>query len=154
MFDVVEELVALAKAFRAARIEYAVCGGLAVMIHGFIRATEDIDLLIEERDLEKARAVAASCGFRLRGTQMMFRAGAKLARVLKTSPESEDYLVLDLMLVTDATRTAWESRMDLETQWGPICTVSREALKAMKRQAGRPQDLVDIERMENPDDLG
>jgi hypothetical protein len=61
--------------------------------------------------------------------------------------------VLDLMLVTQATRSAWESRTDIETQWRPIRNISREALKAMKRQAGRPQDLVDIERMENPDDL-
>jgi hypothetical protein len=153
MFDVVQELVDLTKAFRAEGINYAVCGGLAVMIHGFVRATEDIDLLIEERDLERARAVAAACGFRLRGTQMAFRAGAKRARVLKTSPASEDYLVLDLILVTEATRHAWESRVDLATQWGPVCTVSRDALIEMKRQAGRPQDLVDIQRMNNPDDL-
>ena len=33
------------------------------------------------------------------------------------------------------------------------CHEESEALKAMKRQAGRPQDLVDIERMENPDEL-
>ena len=97
--------------------------------------------------------MAATCGFRLRGTELTFRAGGNLARVLKTLPGSEDYLVLDLMLVTAATRSAWESRANLETQWGPICTISREALKAMKRQAGRPQDLVDIARLENPDGL-
>ena len=153
MFEVVEELMQLTVAFRAAGIDYAVCGGLAVMIHGFIRATEDIELLIEEADLDRARLVAAGCGFRLRGTQMTFRAGAKLARIIKTSPDSEDYLVLDLLLVTETIRPAWESRADLETQWGPIRTISREALKNMKRQAGRPQDLVDIERLENPDDF-
>jgi acetyl-CoA carboxylase beta subunit len=51
----------------------------------FIRATEGIDLLIEESDLDKARAAAAVCGFRFRGTEMTSRAGAKLARVIKTS---------------------------------------------------------------------
>ena len=153
MFEVVEELVKLTAAFRAGGVDYAVCGGLAVMIHGFIRATEDIDLLIEEADLERAKSIAAGCGFRLRGTQMTFLAGAKLSRVIKTLPDSEDYLVLDLLLVTEATRPFWESRTDLETQWGPIRTIGREALKSMKRQAGRPQDLVDIQRLENPDDL-
>ena len=122
-------------------------------VHGFTRATEDIDLLIEPSALPKVREVAARCGFRLRGSDLEFRSGAKLARVLKTSPTSEDFLLLDLMLVGDATREAWDSRIDQPTPWGVVRVVSREALKAMKRQAGRPQDLVDVERMENPDDL-
>lgn len=68
VFDVINELISLTKAFRVAGIDHAVCGGLAVMIHGFIRATEGIDLLIEESDLDKARAAAAACGFLFRGT--------------------------------------------------------------------------------------
>ena len=154
MFDVVEELMRLTKAFRVVGVDHALCGGLAVMIHGFIRATEDIDLLIEESDLDEARRVAADCGFRLKGTELPFRSGPKLVRIIKTSADSEDYLVLDLLLVTDVTRSAWESRADIATQWGPVRTISREALVAMKRQAGRPQDWVDIERLEAPDAPG
>ena len=152
MFDVVEEFVALVKALRAAEINHAVCGGLAVMIHGFVRATEDIDLLIEAESLPRAAKVAASCGFRLRAEELVFSNGARIFRFLKLSPGSEDYLVLDLMLVGDVHRTAWESRREISTQWGQISTVSREALIEMKRRANRPQDLFDIQRMEATDE--
>lgn len=153
MFDILQEFLALIRAFREEGLDYAVCGGFAMAVHGFIRATEDIDILIEPESLSQARQVAATCGFRLRGTEIEFRSGAKLARVLKVASAGEDYLLLDLMLVSPATRAAWDSRVDQSTPWGPIRVVSREALKAMKRQAGRPQDLVDVERMETPDDL-
>lgn len=36
------------------QIEYAVCGGLALAIHGFPRATFDIDILILPASLEAA----------------------------------------------------------------------------------------------------
>ncbi|HTH46784.1 MAG TPA: hypothetical protein VMB21_04685 [Candidatus Limnocylindria bacterium] len=153
MLDVLTELLALVQAFREDGVDYAVCDGLAMAVHGFTRATEDIDLLVEPESLPKVREVAARCGFRLRRSDIEFRSGARLAQVLKTSPTSEDFLLLDLMLVGDVTREAWNSRIDQPTPWGVIRVVSRDALKAMKRQAGRPQDLVDIQRMENPDDL-
>ena len=153
MFDVLDEFLALVHAFGEHGIDYALCGGLAMAVHGFTRATEDIDILIEPESLILARQAAAKCGFRLRGTEIEFRSGARLARVLKAAPAGEDYLLLDFMLVGPATRVAWDSRIDQPTPWGSIRVVGREALKAMKRQAGRPQDLVDVERMETPDDL-
>lgn len=151
MFDVLDEFVALTKTFTVAKIDYAVCGGLSVMIHGFVRATEDIDILVEAESLARVVKVAANCGFRLHAEELVLK-GAKIFRLLKLSPDSEDYLVLDLILVSDANRAAWDSRHEVSTQWGTLKTVSREALIEMKRQAGRPQDLVDIQRMEGADE--
>ena len=41
---IIEELYRLAEAFAANRLEYAVCGGLAMAIHGRPRLTVDIDV--------------------------------------------------------------------------------------------------------------
>ena len=124
------------------RADYAVCGGMAMAVHGFTRATEDINVLIEPESLIRARQAAARCGFRLRvGRQARGAEGHACRGGLLTT---------DLMLVSQATCAAWDSRLDQPTPWGPIRVVSRNALKAMKRQAGRPQDLVDVERMETP----
>ena len=52
MLDIYEEFSLLVKEFEKNSIDYALCGGLAVSVHGFVRATVDIDfvVLIEEID--------------------------------------------------------------------------------------------------------
>jgi hypothetical protein len=42
------ELSQLISALSENGVEYAVCGGLSLAIHGFARATLDIDVLIRE----------------------------------------------------------------------------------------------------------
>jgi len=49
------ELLKLIDALDAAGAEYAVCGGLAVGLHGHARATTDIDLLVPEAELERVK---------------------------------------------------------------------------------------------------
>ena len=52
--NLVDELHAVSRALSAAGISFAVCGGIAVTIHGATRTTKDIDLLgaIHAVDLE------------------------------------------------------------------------------------------------------
>lgn len=45
--DLVAELKAVAGALEAADVTWALCGGLAVAVHGAPRATADIDLLVD-----------------------------------------------------------------------------------------------------------
>lgn len=44
--NLVTELYAVAAALAAARVRHAICGGVAVTIHGATRSTKDIDILI------------------------------------------------------------------------------------------------------------
>ena len=57
----------------AGDVEYAECGGLAMAIHGFARATMDIDLLIRPESLENAFAVGKAHGFDIHGLDMSFK---------------------------------------------------------------------------------
>ena len=41
-----EELLKIAACFERSEIDYALCGGLAVVVHGYPRLTKDIDMLI------------------------------------------------------------------------------------------------------------
>jgi Nucleotidyl transferase AbiEii toxin, Type IV TA system len=43
----VEDLVAVCRALNRAGARYVLIGGFAVILHGFVRATKDIDLLID-----------------------------------------------------------------------------------------------------------
>ena len=61
--DLIDELAALIKALNDAGVRYALCGGLAMAVHGHPRATQDIDLLIPEEELAKIQQVAETVGF-------------------------------------------------------------------------------------------
>ena len=42
-----EDLVALCKALNQEGVRYVLIGGFAVILHGYVRATKDIDLLVD-----------------------------------------------------------------------------------------------------------
>jgi hypothetical protein len=51
--DLIAELEALVSALDAEKVEYALCGGLALAVHGYPRATKDIDLLVRADSTER-----------------------------------------------------------------------------------------------------
>ncbi len=73
MASLLDELAQLISALDENEIEYAVCGGLALAIHGFARATLDIDILIQPDSLEKAYKTGVENGFGMRGLDISFK---------------------------------------------------------------------------------
>ncbi len=57
------ELEALADALNADGVDFAICGGIAVTIHGAPRFTKDIDLLVPPEAVGRVKEVAARLGF-------------------------------------------------------------------------------------------
>ncbi|MBA3633773.1 MAG: nucleotidyltransferase family protein [Acidobacteria bacterium] len=149
MATLLEELSQLISALNENKIEYAVCGGLALAIHGFARATLDIDILIQPESLEKAYKVGAENGFDIRGLDISFKERAvEIRRVSKIDANGE-VLSLDLLIVTPQVQDVWETREKIDFLGSQLWVVSQTGLIKMKRLAGRPQDLADIERLEN-----
>ncbi len=138
-----DELTALVGALDEANIDYALVGALALAVWGVPRATKDIDLLVRPEALDDARAVARVRGFTLEAQPMRFSDGMELRRLTKVESDGA-YLTLDLILVDENLRSAWESRMALEFGERKLRVISRDALIAMKAAANRPQDLADI----------
>lgn len=149
MATLLKELLEIASEFEKNGIDYAVCGGLAMAIHGFARATMDIDFLILAENLDKAYLVAAKQGFVIKGLDISFKERAvEIRRVSKIDDDGE-VLSLDLLLVTPKIEDVWESKEQVSLQENLLSIVSREGLIKMKTLAGRPQDLADIERLQN-----
>lgn len=149
MTTLLDELSNIISALNENEIEYAVCGGLALAIHGFVRATVDIDILIKPELLEKAYKIAEEQGFDIRGLDISFKKRAiEIRRVSKIVEEGE-MLSLDLLLVTPQIEDVWKTREEIDFLGNKLSVVSREGLIKMKRLAGRPQDLADILRLEN-----
>jgi Nucleotidyl transferase AbiEii toxin, Type IV TA system len=149
VLDLESELSAILDALAAAQIEYALCGGLAMAVHGAPRATVDIDLLILPSDESRVYDAVAELGYRMKAMPMSFGRGVtEIRRVSKIDREDGDTMMLDLLLVTDANRGAWASRERRPWLGGELVVVSREGLIALKSARGSKQDLADIERLE------
>jgi len=148
MSPLIEELRQLVAVFNERGIDFALCGGLALAAHGLVRATQDIDFLIREETLDDAYKAAAEVGYDIRGLDISFKERTvEIRRVSKVV--GEDVISLDLLLVTPHVEDVWEGRESIDFMGQTLFVVSRAGLIKMKQQAGRPQDLADIDRLEN-----
>ncbi len=148
--NLVDELFAIAAALRAAGIRYAVCGGIAVTIHGAVRTTKDIDLLVERADLARVLDAVRPLGFEFAAMPMVFEHGTPRERHIQrvTKIRGTEHLILDLLLAEAANAGRLDDIVELPLNEGLVTVVSRATLIAMKRLAGRPQDIADIENLE------
>jgi hypothetical protein len=148
-------------ALNAAEVRYLIVGGLAVNAHGYLRATRDLDLVIQ---LESANL--------RRGLECLFEIGYRLAIPVSVedfadASKREAWRVEKGMIVLklwsdDHRRTPVDvfvyEPFDFSEEFEKACLselqpgifariVSLEALIEMKLVAGRPHDLMDIEEL-------
>jgi hypothetical protein len=149
-------------ALNAASVRYLVVGGLAVIAHGYLRLTKDLDLVLSLDPENARRGIAALTALGYRPSVPVniedFTNPAKRAEwirekdatVLSLYSEAHRTLPIDLFIAEpfDFAR-AHEQALREEVAPGHIAWfVSFEDLVAMKRLAGRPQDLADIHQLE------
>jgi hypothetical protein len=149
-------------ALNDAQVRYLVVGGLAVIAHGYLRYTNDLDLVIELDDANVRRAMEVL-------TALGYRAKVPVDAVEFANPLTRASWILDkgmrvFQLVSERfarepidvfVKEPFNVRAELATcEWLPvgptlkIPVVSRRQLLAMKQEAGRPKDLLDIEYLE------
>lgn len=146
--DLFDEFAYLSAKLQEEGIDYALCGGLAMAVYAFPRATLDIDIMVESETLEPVKELAHGLGFDLDAGLMEFAGGAvRIHRLTKIPPGSPDPLVLDIMLVTDAVRDAWESRRPVVWERGRLSVVSPAGLIQLKSMRQSGQDADDIEKL-------
>lgn len=147
--DLIATLDAVIEALNGADIAYALCGGLAVNLHGHVRATRDIDLLLPHDQLDAARASLRLLGFDIDAGPIPFATGTERERILYRVSRiiGAQLATIDLMIVTPVLEPAWASRVVAKWRSRDVWTVSLEGLARMKRLAGRPQDLADLDHL-------
>jgi hypothetical protein len=147
--DLVQALLASTQALRGAAIDYAICGGIAVTLHGATRSTRDIDLLVEPERIDAALDALRPLGWKFAARPMTFDAGSPTERQVQrvTRIEGKQALSIDLIAASGFLSPVFAGREQLQTPGGPLCVVSRQGLALMKRAAGRPQDLADLQKL-------
>ena len=148
MLDLYDEFRRLLTVLEQQSIDYALCGGIAMAVHGAPRATIDIDLLIQQEALQSLITIATELGYTIRRKDLQFANGAiEIRRFSKIEPESGDLLSLDLLLVTPEILPVWQSRITANWEGGKLSVVSRDGLIQLKQLRSSGQDLDDIKRL-------
>lgn len=155
----VESLVA---AFEAAQVRYLIVGGLAVVAHGHVRFTADLDLVLDPDPavFARARQVLEAFGYRPRvavalesfgdaDTRARWREEKGMLALSLSSPAHRATEV-DLFLEPPFDfATAWARAHRVELEPGVRAAfVSLADLRTMKRAAGRPVDALDLAALE------
>lgn len=141
-----EKQISLLAAFAAAKVEYAVVGGVAVNAHGYVRATHDLDLFIRPTE-ENARAAFAALvelGVPLEGLEP----GDLLndEENLRFGPE-EDHIDILASIGTMGFDQVWRNRVETKVGGLAVPFISKADLIENKRQVGRLRDLADAEEL-------
>ena len=152
MPDLLSDLAQITNALESEGIDYAVCGGLALTILGFPRATFDIDVLIREESLDRCFEVVKKMGYDTHGLDISFKERAVEIRRVSKIDEDGEVLSLDYLLVTPHVEDVWTDRITVDWDGRAMSIVSRAGLIKMKELAGRAKDLIDIDRMKNGED--
>jgi hypothetical protein len=137
------------------RVRYAIVGGYAVALHGAVRGTMDVDIVINwdlrslrgaeralgELGLISRLPVAADDIFQFRDEYIKNR---NLIAWNFYHPEDASQQV-DIIITFDL---KGKGRQTLETLDGPIRVLNKQDLIEMKQKSGRPQDLEDVKALE------
>jgi hypothetical protein len=145
--------ISLLAAFAAAKVDYAVVGGMAVNAHGYIRATLDLDIFIRPT-VENAQAAfhaLLAMGVSLDGLEPAdllndeenFRFGP-----------AEDHIDILASIGEMGFDQVWLNRVETVVEGVPVSLISKADLIANKRQVGRLRDLTDVEELKRVPDAG
>jgi len=148
-------------ALNRSQVRYVVVGGLATVLHGHARLTVDIDLIVDLAPEEARKAITAltAIGFRPRIPVRAedFADPAKRAvwvrdkhmRVFPLVDPAEPLRQIDLFVETPIDfESLWRHSEVIQLDHTTVRVVSIADLIALKRLAGRPQDLADIEALQ------
>lgn len=152
---------AVFSALNARGVRYLIAGGAAVVLHGYVRLTADLDLVVDLAESETRAAVEALLELGLRPrlpVDPLDLADPDIRRqwidqrgLVGFSFYDPDQPLLEVDLLIDTPMDfggLWERADTMSLETVDVRVVSLEDLIVMKRSAGRTKDLLDIEELE------
>ncbi len=147
-------------ALNTAGVRYLVVGGVAVVLHGHLRTTADLDLVVSLEPANALRAIEALTGLgyhpRAPVAAERFADAAERATwiaekgltVFSLWSDRLASLEVDLFVREPFDfEQAWERRVTVSLDTTTATVVGLQDLLALKREARRPQDLADVEAL-------
>lgn len=147
----------LFKELHNAGVRYLVVGGVAVILHGFVRATADLDLMValDKPNVLIFLGLMKNKGYRPKApvpiesfadaeTRKAWIAEKGMKVFSLYHPERLEELIDVFVEEQIPFKEAYERRKISQIGSTPVSIMEIPDLIALKRKAGRPQDLQDI----------
>jgi hypothetical protein len=137
-----EDLLELCKALNAEGVRYILIGGFAVILHGFVRATKDIDLLVDASAENVQRLKRGMAFLPDRAIDLIADDEIERYKVVRIADE----IVVDLLQQAcgiDFARAA-ENGIEIHEINGISIPVARKELLIETKQTARPSDAADV----------
>lgn len=155
------EIEAVLGALNGARVRYLVVGGVAVVLHGYLRTTADLDLVLQLEQANVVRAMRAleALGYRPRAPVALedFAAADKREAWMRDkglvvfslwSP-AHATLEIDLFVAEPFDfDTVYSRAVRVPLERTEATLIGLEDLIALKKQVGRPRDAEDVAALE------
>ncbi len=133
--------------FNDEHVEYLVAGAHAVIYHTQPRYTKDLDLWVNPTPANAARVhqALARFGAPLRGVTVDDFADTETIYQMGVPPNR-----IDVITAVDGVTfaEAWADRVQTTYDGVPFSLMGKATLIRNKRAAGRPQDLLDLDRLQ------
>ncbi len=135
--------------------KFVLVGGLAVNAWGVVRGTKDVDIVVdpEPANLKRIAEIAVAAGGHVQRGEALLGTPLSIAAELASGDQvaiETDLGRLDVVQGLEGVPSYAELRSrasEAEVLGVTLAVCSREDLRAMKRAAGRGQDLVDLENL-------
>ncbi len=157
----VADLEAIFRALNDANVRYLIVGGLAVNAHGYVRLTVDADIVL---DLESSNTLNAMDALERIGYHPLVPVAArefadakkrqgwieqKNMIVFQMRNPNRDSMRLDIFVTEPFPfARAYANALWQEIEGVRVPVAPYDELIKLKREAGRPQDLLDVEHLE------
>jgi len=145
--------------FQKQKVKYIIVGGIAINLHGFLRATADMDILVDMTDenLKKIVSILKKKGYHVKqpvdpmdiaDQQIRFDwIHGKNMKAFNFYKENE-YKEVDIIIESPVSyQEAKKNALQLKIGKLKISVVSIDDLIKMKSRAGRDVDKKDIEQL-------
>lgn len=149
------------QALNRADVRYVVVGGLAVVLHGHARLTVDVDLIVDLRQDQAAKAIDALVGLGLKPRAPVNPRDFAVASIRESWRRDRGMQVFSMYDPANPLRVVdlfvshplpfedlWSRAVVVSLQDTSVRVASIPDLIHLKRQSGRPLDKEDIRRLE------
>ena len=126
------------------KVKYLVVGGYAVAFHGFVRATGDLDIFIENSEENAGKLVQVYTEFGFNIPEMNKKLFLEKGRIVRIGiPPLRLEVINDISGVTF--EKSYPDRIEEKIGDIKVCFLDLENLLKNKKASNRPKDLADID---------
>ena len=131
-------------------VDYVVLGGHAVIAHGYLRTTGDVDFFVRPTTENANRLLIVMNRYGYTNGEFELSDFTKVPSYLSFSRYDNQ---IDVMTFTPGVTfdECFQNRLVLTIQGTAVSFINLRELIKNKRAVGRPQDLLDIENLPDPE---